>query len=531
MANYTTLPALFSAIANEIRAKNNTTDTIIADNFPTEIENLKSEFDYINNTVTAISDYQFQNQTQLASVNCNNLISIGTSAFENCPNLSIIELPNTVTSIGENAINDCPYVVVFSKHSSQPNTWNVNWNPDNRPVFWGDPIEIWDISKDTSDSVFGKLYQNNNTYSLVIVGRGDIKGFNGYSAADWSNFSDNLTNITVATGITTIGRCAFCWSNITNFEIPNGVTEIDDSCFHGCSLLTTIKIPKTLTYINSSQFANCKNLTNIIIDPDNPKYQVLNGHLYTKDTLELVDVAGGLTDLIIPEGIVKMHNTEHYTDIKIKNISIPSTMTVISSGQVFYSDLLETITVHENNPSFKAINNIVYNKNGTKIIGVASTKTTISIDNNITAIGDGAFYNCSITQLTIPDSVTNIGVGAFSKCTKLTDIILPNNLTRININTFDTCTSLTTVTLPNNIISLDYGAFWNCSNLRTINIPNTIQNISSRVFSNCPNLRYINYNGTMAEWDAITKSLEWDGGNWSGNYTIYCTDGNIPKAS
>ena len=207
MANYTTLPALFSAIANEIRAKNNTTDTIIADNFPTEIENLKNKFDYINNTVTTISDYQFQNQTQLASVNCNNLMSIGTSAFENCPNLSIIELPNTVTSIGENAINDCPCVIVFSKHSSQPNTWNVNWNPDNRPVFWGDPIETWDISDSENDNVIAEIYAIDDKYTLVIRGKGKYnaaKNSNSYTPWHDAGYDDNIQNVFIINGIKNI---------------------------------------------------------------------------------------------------------------------------------------------------------------------------------------------------------------------------------------------------------------------------------------------------------------------------------------
>lgn len=40
MANYTTLDSLFTAIADKIRAKKGTTDSISADDFPTEIEKM-----------------------------------------------------------------------------------------------------------------------------------------------------------------------------------------------------------------------------------------------------------------------------------------------------------------------------------------------------------------------------------------------------------------------------------------------------------------------------------------------------------
>ena len=44
MANtYTSLGGLFTAIANAIRAKKGTTDTIVADNFPSEIESIASQ--------------------------------------------------------------------------------------------------------------------------------------------------------------------------------------------------------------------------------------------------------------------------------------------------------------------------------------------------------------------------------------------------------------------------------------------------------------------------------------------------------
>jgi hypothetical protein len=60
MANtYTTLTDLFTGIADAIRIKNNSTEPIIADNFPNEINNLRTGFDYSNLNVTSIPDYAF----------------------------------------------------------------------------------------------------------------------------------------------------------------------------------------------------------------------------------------------------------------------------------------------------------------------------------------------------------------------------------------------------------------------------------------------------------------------------------------
>ena len=59
MANtYTTLGGLFTAIANAIRAKKGTTDTIVADNFPSEIESIASQPSLQSKTVFPSTDAQ-----------------------------------------------------------------------------------------------------------------------------------------------------------------------------------------------------------------------------------------------------------------------------------------------------------------------------------------------------------------------------------------------------------------------------------------------------------------------------------------
>ena len=48
---------------------------------------------------------------------------------------------------------------------------------------------------------------------------------------------------------------------------------------------------------------------------------------------------------------------------------------------------------------------------------------TITFEEDITSIGNYAFYNCSgLTGITIPDSVTTIGSSAFAYCSGLTEI-------------------------------------------------------------------------------------------------------------
>ncbi|MBR1377526.1 MAG: leucine-rich repeat protein, partial [Bacteroidaceae bacterium] len=59
--------------------------------------------------VTAIGDYEYKDRTVLAgAVNgLSNVVSIGAKAFNNCPNITSIEIGNKLATLGEYAFQDC----------------------------------------------------------------------------------------------------------------------------------------------------------------------------------------------------------------------------------------------------------------------------------------------------------------------------------------------------------------------------------------------------------------------------------------
>ena len=52
-----------------------------------------------------------------------------------------------------------------------------------------------------------------------------------------------------------------------------------------------------------------------------------------------------------------------------------------------------------------------------------------------------------------------------------------------------------------------------------------VTEVGSSAFENYSSLTSINYNGTKEQWNAISKGSDWN--IYTGNYTIYCTDGTI----
>lgn len=263
--NYTNLNDLFTDMANAIRAKKNSTEEIIADNFPTEIANLRTGFDYNNHEVTSIPDYAFYGCEDLKSVDCGNLTSIGISAFENCKNLESVILWDNVESVGENSFKGCN-CIIYCMFDGQPENWSDNWNPDNLEVKWlGGVLETWDISATSEDDVTAKLYNDVEPYMymLRISGSGNMKNYE-WNTSPWYDFHDGVISIEIYSGVTSIGDDAVKnQSNLTSITIPDSVTSIGNGAFQGCSNLTSITIPDSVTSIGEYAFWGCSSLTSI----------------------------------------------------------------------------------------------------------------------------------------------------------------------------------------------------------------------------------------------------------------------------
>ena len=170
-------------------------------------------------------------------------------------------------------------------------------------------------------------------------------------------------------------------------------------------------------------------------------------------------------------------------------ISIPSTVTnggttysVTSIGDnAFYQASLTNITVPN---SVTSIGNFAFSN--------CTGLTSITIPDSIISIGNGAFGYClGLTSITIPSGVTSIEDQTFLGCTNLMSITLQGNVTSIGNYAFSQCSSLTSITLPNTLTSIGYNAFYQCASLTSITLPNSVTSIGDYVFLSCSNLTSI----------------------------------------
>lgn len=92
----------------------------------------------IPHNVKTIKNYAFSNCYTLAFMSIPNSVEeIGSYAFENCYHINAVIIPKSVKTVKSYAFNYCHNLTIYCEEESQPESWDKDWNPDNRPVVWG----------------------------------------------------------------------------------------------------------------------------------------------------------------------------------------------------------------------------------------------------------------------------------------------------------------------------------------------------------------------------------------------------------
>lgn len=466
------------------------------------------EHNNITYTVNAIANRTFSG-FELTSVSIpESIVTIGENAFDDT-RLKSLTVPESVTSIGTNAFRGVK---------------NIHYSGSAEGSPWG-----------------------------AVTVNGIIDGDFVYSDEQKSVLSAYVgqsSEVTVPIGVTTIGKQAFAYSNITSVVIPDGVVSIGNEAFGFCEKLVSVSIPESVTSIGELAF--CSSLDYDIVsitipesvssigrlafsDVKNIYYsglaegspwgaQTVNGvvdgdYVYSDaEKKEISYYIGHSSDVVIPDGVVSIGVYAFaYKGDKIASVTIPEG--VVSIGDdAFWGSKLQSVKIPQ---SVVSIGSSAFSGCDMKIIEVPETVTTIgdcaflgiknvvysgsaegspwcaAVVNGI-ADGDFFYFDTEKTKIAsyigtgmvanVPEGVVSIPVGTFKNCKNLTLVTIPGSVSTISEEMFEDCSNLTSVTLSEGVKYIKNHAFSGCEKLPTLTIPESVTDIEDYCFVKCSSL-------------------------------------------
>ena len=404
--------------------------------------------------VTSVGAYGFYAAEKLTSVSLPACTALGTKCFAlsgltsltlgegltaipellcmNCPSLSEVVIPSTVTTIGNRAFMNCASLT------------SVRYNA----------VAATDLL--ASNGVFEGCGGAKDGITLTVG-----KDVTRIPAHLFGGSVCKLVTIVYAEGCacTEIGEGAFRGAAITEFVFPAGLTTIGAQAYYNCPLPQTLVIPSTVTSIGSSAFVLCA--------PTAVTLPYL-GYSATEPTFAsaILSCGEGATVTVLG-GTVKNNAFSHST--KLKTVVLGDGVTAIGDAAFRGCTGLESVTLGTGITVIP-----------TECFYECTALPSLTLRGAVTEVGSHAFYRASaLSELLLPDSLTVVGSHAFA-FTALTGTLDLHNVVTVGEGAFSR-TGIGSVVMPK-VETIGVEAFFYCEALTTVEIPATCASIGYRAF-------------------------------------------------
>ena len=428
-------------------------------------------------------------------------------------------LTPVLTCMGTTLTENTDYTIATGSNLTYSGTGNYSVTFNAAGSYSGSCIVNYKVVNPSGSCGTGVTWTLTSDGVLTISGTGAMTNYDSYTEIPWFSYRNNITNVVIESGVTTIGKgafyscnnlesvsipatvtsigeeafaeCgpstgmtvaiaegsalgtigakAFLFSNLVSITLPSSLTTISSSAFYYCGKLTSITIPASVTSIGSDAFNHCSSLVSVYVMATTPP-TLCNNYAFS-------NAASGLK-IYVPADYGDTYKTEW-----------PA-----------YASIIEELTAsgYCGDPSVNDGKNVVWTLTSGGVLTISGTGamknygdsnevpwysysnigsiTSVVIENGVTAIGEFALSACkNLASVSIPASVTSIGDDAFygsgTSAAALTVIIAEGStLTTIGTAAFYGCTKLTSFSIPASVKSIGENTFIGCDDHATITL-------------------------------------------------------------
>lgn len=207
------------------------------------------------------------------------ITNIGDYAFYSCKGITEIELPDTIVSIGERAFDACNTLTNINIPSSvkEIKKWAFRGCTGLTKLTIPETVETLGVVPFINCSGIKTLTLPSNFATTAFSGCANIETItitkgNGVIEGTYSSYQyspcyvsrNTIKNVYLEEGIINLGNYAFygC-TGLTEIAIPHSVTSIGTNAFYGCTGLSSIVLPISVSSVESYAFRSCNNLEKI----------------------------------------------------------------------------------------------------------------------------------------------------------------------------------------------------------------------------------------------------------------------------
>ena len=303
----------------------------------------------------------------------------------------------------------------------------------------------------------------------------------------WSSLHDNSSDYSNGYGrFSRDGYIMILYNDaldVDEYKLPEGCKVLVDACF--CQpdpygpwedpKFSSLIIPDSLEIIGDYAFCGCKKLETLHI-PASVK------HIQGNPFPSMLPITTDSPLYVVKDDILydKDYTRLIHAFSFSKTIIIAPSVRKIEHSAFRGCNNLSSIIVHSD------INEI-----GVYAFSYCQNLNNVIINAKMEIIPDGLFRASGIYEFEIPTETKKIGLASFADCKRLQKVTIPENVTKIDAFAFENDESLKYVTINANIQTIEQSTFQGCSSLREITIPEGVKSIRDMAFKDCTSLETI----------------------------------------
>ena len=448
---------------------------------------------------------------------------IDEDALLDCPNMTSITIPATVTSICPGSFKLCDSLKSIKVAKDNP-----SYKSEKGVLLTKDGKTIIESARAAARAYIPKGVETIGDYAF--------------------SENKNLKSVTIPKGVKEIGESAFeeCTS-ITRLSLPDSLKRIGKNAFFGCRKLKSVSLPDRIAYVGKGAFFSCDALEKVFISEDLGRHlehsfivDLKQIHRRVSKKIKYIKVNGNIIEyykfnkkggwcvswpyigaikgaLVIPKEIegrpvTRISSYAFEACKKITSVEIPDSIQEIGRRAFDCCDGLTSVRIHKSvthidnsafaecwrlksfivdpdNPVYSSVSGLLFSKDGKTLHAVPIGLKSVNLPEGIEKIDSDAFAYSFVKSVTIPKSVKSIGDYAFS-CSKLRTVTIPGNVESIGDGAFDCC-PLVSVIISDGVKSIGKNAFEYCGKLKKVVLPDSLERIGEYAFMNCDQLKTV----------------------------------------